>query len=275
MNLFELILHNSLMMNALLAALLASIIGGIMGTFVVIKRMAFFSGSISHAILGGIGLSLWLERVHDLFFPPLLGAILAALISAYICTIVKKSRSDATLTALWTAGMSLGIIFISITPGYTTDLSSYLLGNILWVSKTEIFFLSVLLLGSLLFIISNFQALKLASFDPVEARLQGINTAALERNLLLLIALSVVALIQIVGVVLVMSLLTLPQMVSLLCWRTLSSVLIGSCFISCLVTLSGMQLAITMDLPVGATIACVAATLFTAGYLYKNRVCSL
>lgn len=272
MNLVSLALSNPLILNACIAAILASCIGGVMGTFVVIKRMSFFSGSISHAILGGIGLSLWLERVHALPLPPLVGAILAALLSTYLCTVMKKSRNDATLTALWTTGMSLGIIFISITPGYTTDLSSYLIGNILWVSHEELIFLTLLLFISLFFSIKNFQALQLTCFDPVEARIQGINTKRLDNTLLLLIALTVVALIQIVGVILVMSLLCLPQMVSLLSFKRLGSVLIGSALISCLVTLSGMQLAITMDLPVGATIACLAALLFSITYTIKNKV---
>ena len=268
------ILDNPLMQNALLAALLASIIGGIMGTFVVVRRISFFSGSISHSILGGIGIALWLQRVHGYtFISPLLGATVAACLSSLICSFLRKTgeeRQDTTLTALWTAGMSIGIIFISITPGYTTDLSSYLIGNILWVSKTDLYYLAILLLFLVFFVARHFQALKLSSFDPVEARIQGVKTASLERNLFLLIALSVVALIQIVGVVLVMSLLTLPQMLALLFCKRLSSVLIASCLLSCLITLGGMELAFLWDWPVGATIACLAAFFFTLGYCLKK-----
>jgi zinc transport system permease protein len=246
-----------------------------MGTFVVVKRISFFSGSISHAILGGIGIALWLERVHGITYAsPLLGATVAACISSLICSYVHKTseqRQDAILTVLWTAGMALGIIFISLTPGYTTDLNSYLIGNILWVSKIDLCYLLFLLLFILFFILRNFQALKLSSFDPIEARIQGINTAALERNLFILIALSVVALIQIVGVVLVMSLLTLPQMVALLFCKRLSKVLIASCLISCGITLSGMELALHWDFPVGATIACLAALIFMVGYSIKRK----
>ena len=274
MNLFSLVFTDSLLLHAVLAALLASIIGGLIGSFVVIKRMAFFSGSISHAILGGIGLALWLGRVHDIpYTSPLVGAILAALLAAWLSTVVLKgrqNRSDAVLTALWTAGMALGIIFISITPGYTADLNAYLIGNILWVSHADLLFLAALLAGTLFFIISRFEALKLSSFDPIEARLRGIRTVQLERILLLLVALSVVALIQVVGIVLVMSLLTLPQMISLLFVKRLSHLLISSSLISCFVTLSGIQLAITMDIPIGATIACFAALLFTGTSCIKR-----
>lgn len=263
------------MRNVMIGALLASLIGGLMGTFVVVRRISFFSGSISHAILAGIGIALWLQRAHGIgSASPLLGATIAACLSSLICSFVRRSgeeRQDATLTALWTAGMSIGIIFISITPGYTTDLSSYLIGNILWISKTDLVYLSALLIFLLFFVLRHFQALKLASFDPIEARIQGIKTASLERNLFLLISLSVVALIQIVGVVLVMSLLTLPQMVSLLFCRKLSTVLLSSCLLSCAITWGGLELALLWDWPVGATIASLAALLFTGASLLKKE----
>lgn len=274
MSLLDLALQSSLIQNAFIAALLASLVGGLMGTFVVIKRMAFFSGSIAHAILGGIGISVWLERKqHLMYISPLLGATLAALLAAALCSSLKKTkgdRIDAILTSLWTFGMSLGIIFISLTPGYTTDLSSYLIGNILWVSSAELFYLSCLLLGALCFILFNYRALQLSSFDPVEARVQGIDVVSLERKLLFLISLTIVALIQIVGVILVMSLLTLPQMVALGLFRKLSSVLIASCIISCFISCVGMQLALVCNFPVGATIACFSALLFAGQQLLPN-----
>ena len=259
---------------ALLAGLAAAILGGTVGTFVVVRRISFISGSISHSILAGIGLCLLLERTYHLpGLSPLLGALVTAILSALIIAKVEQThreRSDSIIATIWAAGMAIGIILIAKTPGYTAELSNVLIGNILWVTPGDVITLFGLALLSLLFVTLNFQKLKLLSFDGDEAALQGIKTERLYRQLLILVAMSVVALTQVVGIVLVMTMLTLPPLLASLYCKRLSSTIIGAIGVSILCTILGLIAAATFDWPAGASIAVISVVLFLLGVVWMQ-----
>lgn len=266
-------LENPLILPALLAGLASAVISGTVGTFVVVKRISFISGSISHAVLAGIGLSIWLERSFHLWeIPPLVGALVAAVAAAFCISHAERSlkeREDAIIATVWALGMALGIILISKTPGYTAELSSALLGNILWTSQTDICVLFGLACLCLLFVAVHFQQLKLVLFDPIEARLQGIPLARLYRNLLVLIAVTVVALAQVVGIVLVMTMLTLPQLLAGLFSSRLSTMIAFSIVASVLCTVTGLAVAFVCDWPAGASIALTSVGGYALGFCWK------
>ena len=214
---------------ALLAGLTASIASGIVGSYVVTKRIVFISGSISHAVLGGMGLFLWLRKVYNLsFLSPMHGALFAAVFSAILLGWVHlkyKEREDSVIAALWAGGMSLGVIFISFTPGYNVELMDFLFGNILWVTKKDlltILLLDTVVVASTLLFYRKFQAI---CFDEEQAALQGLAVKPLYIFLLCLVALSVVVLIQVVGAILVISMLTLPAAMAGNLTRKLSSMM--------------------------------------------------
>jgi zinc transport system permease protein len=268
--------ENPLMLSALLAGLSAAIVGGTVGTFVVVKRISFISGSISHSVLAGIGLFLWLERTQG--FPPLSplwGALLAAIASALFIARAErtfKQSEDSVIATVWAAGMALGIVLIAKTPGYTTELSNVLIGNILWVSRQDVIMLASLAAVSMAFIAVKFQQLKLLVFDTEEARLQGIPVERLYSLLLVLIAITVVALTQVVGIVLVMTMLTLPQLLASLFCHKLSLMIFWSVLISMICTTAGLGIAYFLDWPAGASIALVSIVLYLAGMSAKHAV---
>ena len=261
--------QNPVMVLAFLAGIAASVIGGTIGTFVVVRRISFISGSISHSVMAGIGLAIWLERSYGLnWLSPIMGALLAAVASALLIARAERSfqeREDSIIATVWAAGMALGIVFIAKTPGYTSDLSSVLIGNILWITPSDVALLAILALISLLFAALSFQKLKLLAFDPDEAKIQGINVDRLYSILLVLVGISVVALTQVVGIVLVLTMLTLPQLCAGLYSRRLSSMMVGSVIISIFCTTGGLAAAWVLDWPAGASIALTSVAVYIAG----------
>lgn len=246
----------------LLTGIAASFTGGIIGSYVVTKRIVFIAGSISHSVFGGMGIFLWLERTYDLsFVTPLSGAFLSAIVSACILGVTHlhyKEREDSVIAALWAAGMSVGIIFIAYTPGYNVELMNFLFGNILWVTKSDLWALilldSIVITCTLIFY-RKFQAI---CFDEEHAYLQGIPTKALYILLLCLIAISVVLLIRIAGAVLVISLLTLPAAIAGGLTSTLSSMMKIATSIGILLVCLGIYLSYQLNWPPGATITLLA-----------------
>lgn len=261
---------------ALAGGIAAAIIGGTIGSLVVVRRITFVSGSISHALLAGAGLFLWLERVWNVpYLSPFLGALFAAILSALLIARAGKSvwlREDAVIATIWATGMAIGIIFIAKTPGYTTELSSLLIGNILWISKGEIALLFFLALCCLVFTIRHFQKLKLFAFDSDEAKLQGIATDTLYKQLLILVAIAVVALTQVVGIVLVLTMLTLPQLLASLFARQLSHIMIYATLISMACTCGGLIVAFMLDWPAGASITLLSTGAYITGLLLWKRI---
>ena len=197
--------------TALAAGLLASIGCGVAGAFVVVKRLAFLAGGIAHSVLGGMGAAIYYG------LDPLAGALIAAVISALLIGWVRlawRTQEDTLIGALWAIGMAVGILYISKTPGYATDLMSYLFGNILLVPARDLWFMAGLDLLLLVTVALFYRQFLAVSFDEEFARLRGVPVAFFYLLLLVLVAVTVVLLIQVVGLILVIALLTLPAAVA-------------------------------------------------------------
>jgi zinc transport system permease protein len=245
--------------NALMAGILASVACGIMGTYVVVRKMSFISGGISHAAFGGIGLGYYLG------FDPILGAILFSLSSALIIGVISRRNirsMDTLIGALWATGMAIGVLLIAWTPGYAPDLFSYLFGNILLVPFQDLILMGgliVLIVGSVVLWYNEFQAI---TFDDEFATIGNLPVGMLHLYLLSLIALTVVMLIRVVGVILVIALLTIPGAVSRLSTTRLHTMMAGAVLIGMFVTLTGMGFSYVVNAPSGATIILVAAVVY-------------
>jgi zinc transport system permease protein len=274
MSFLEAVQSSPLLLSALLACLGASFASGIIGSFVVVKRVVSLSGSIAHSVLGGIGAALWLQRVHGWdWCDPLLGALFASLISALLIGWVHlyhKEREDAVISMIWSVGMAIGIIFASMTPGYNVELMHFLVGNVLWISTGDLLFL--LALDALIFaaVYFYYKELLLLCFDETQAKLQRIPTKRAYFLLLGLIALSVVLLIHTVGVVLSISMLVLPASIAQRFTHKLAVMMGIACFLNLLFSVGGLALAYRLDWPTGATITLFSGCLYFLSLRFKR-----
>lgn len=252
----------SFLRNALIAGLLASVACGVIGSFVVARRITYVAGGIAHSVLGGMGLVGYLVAVHQWdFLHPLHGAIAAAIIAALVIGWVSlraRQREDTVIGAVWAVGMALGVLFISQTPGYNQELMSYLFGNILMVSNSDLVTLAVLdlLIISLTWLL--YHRFLAVCFDSEFARVRGLKVDLYYMLLLCLTALTVVVLVTSVGVVMVIALLTLPAAAAGCFTRTFFRMMLGAIVACLFFTVIGLAVSYQSDLPAGATIILVA-----------------
>lgn len=257
------VLQYEFMRNALLAGLLAAIACGIIGTYVIVKRMVFISGGIAHASFGGIGLG------YLLGINPVLGALFFAIASALgmgLVTRRTKLPEDTAIGILWAMGMALGVIFIGLAPGYAPDLFSYLFGNILTVPLSDLvmmLILDVIIISVVFLLYKEFLAL---SFDEEFSTVVGMPTERLYLILLGLIALTVVVLIRVVGIILVIALLTIPAAMARQYTHSMKKVMCLSILFGAVFAVSGLWLSYVVDLASGATIILVAGILFLGSW---------
>ncbi|MCK5821912.1 MAG: metal ABC transporter permease [Bacteroidales bacterium] len=237
--------------NALLTALIGSISCGLIGTYIVSKRLVFITGGITHASFGGLGIGYFLG------IPPLLGAgifgSLAALIVEYLSG-KNKVRVDSAIAMAWSFGMAIGIIFIFITPGYAPNLMSYLFGSILTVSRVDIWIMLVLMVMILTMFLLFFRQIQFIAFDSDYARSQGVNVNLLNYILIILVALTAVLYIRVAGIILVLSLLTVPQNMAMLFTNKFKKILYLSIIFGFIGSVSGLIMAWFLDIPSGAAI---------------------
>jgi zinc transport system permease protein len=253
--------------NALAAGLLSSILFGILGSLVTVKRIASLAGAIAHAVLGGVGLALFLSaRGIVPGLPPVAGslafAVAAALVIAFV-SLKAKEREDTAINAVWAIGMGLGVLFIAKSPGYA-DPMSYLFGNILLVSGRDIALLAALDAAALLGAILFYPQLVASSFDEEFARTRGTRTNAVFVILLIFVALAVVLLQSFVGIVMVIAMLSLPAGTAGYGARSLAGMMGGAVGLSVLYSTAGLAASWSLDLPSGATVVVIAGAVYLA-----------
>jgi zinc transport system permease protein len=258
--------------NALYAGILSSILFGVVGAVVTVKRISGLAGSISHAVLGGIGLALFLS-VHNIVpgIQPLTGALVFAVVSALIIGFVSlkaQQRVDTAINAIWAIGMSLGVLFLAKTPGYT-DLMSYLFGNILFISTGNLILLAILDAVILLLAYRFYPQLEASAFDEEFAKVRGVPTEGLFLAILILTAIAVVLLQTFVGLVMVIAMLTLPAGTASYLARNLASLMVWGVVFSLFFSVGGLALSWSYDLPTGAVVVVLAGTVYVGAAAIK------
>jgi len=261
------ILQYDFVRNALIAGALASVACGIIGTYVVVKKLVSMSGGIAHSAFGGIGLG------YLLGINPVIGAMIFTIPAALVMgTLSRKTRlpEDTAIGILWALGMALGIIFIGLSPGYAPDLFSYLFGNILTVPDTDLVLMAVLDLAIVSIVIALFKEVLALSFDKEFGRIAGVPVELLYLILLCLIGLTVVTLIRVVGIILVLALLTIPAAMARQLTDNLKKMMVLAVLFSIVFTLCGLALSYILNLASGATIILFAGVVFMV-YLGISR----
>ena len=260
-------LQYEFMRNALAAGLLASIICGVMGTLVVVNRIVFLSGGIAHAAYGGIGLSFffgWPYMVGTIGF-----SLTAAMIMAAV-SIQAKHRADTIIGVIWAVGMSIGIILLDLTPGYNVDLMSYLFGSILTVPGSDLmqmFLVGVVIIAVVSYFYNDFLAM---SYDEEFARIRGVPVKPLYFLLIGMLAVATVMIIQVVGLILVIALLTIPPFIAEKYSKSLFEMIVWSSVLSIFFTVTGLWLSYTFNLTSGATIILVAGASFCVSIIIEH-----
>ncbi|MFA9372021.1 MAG: metal ABC transporter permease [Labilibaculum antarcticum] len=248
--LFELFQYN-FFLNAVWAAILASISCGIIGSYIVARRIVFISGGITHASFGGIGLAWYLG------LNPVFGAAVFGVLSALgIEWLSKKTdvRQDSVIGILWALGMALGIIFIYMTPGYAPNLMSFLFGNILTVGALDLYLLLGLCLITIAIFLFLLRPILFVAFDEEFARTQKAPVQFLNYLMISLVALAIVLNIRVVGIILVISFLTIPQTIANMFTSDFKKMILGSIAFGILGSFIGLLVSYRINAPSGATI---------------------
>jgi len=252
---------NKFLRLAFYVGALASLPFGIIGTYVVTRRISYLAGAISHCVFGGIGAGLYIQiRLGLTWFDPIYGAMAAALLAAVIIGLVSlyaQQREDTVIGALWAIGMAAGILFMDITPGYF-DITSYLFGDILLISQFDLYLVIGLDISTVLISILFFNKLLAVCFDDEFARLRGINADMFYILLLCFTAITVVLLVRVVGVIMVIALLTIPPTVAGIFVKKLWQMMILAAILCVILTWSGLAVSYEFNLSSGPAIIIIA-----------------
>lgn len=243
------------MRNALMAGFLTSIICGVIGSLIVVNRLVFLSGGIAHSAYGGIGLAFFLG------IPYMIGAVGFSFFAAMLMAAVSmksKQRADTIIGVIWAVGMASGILLLDLTPGYNVDLMSYLFGSILSVPSSDL--LTMGIIGTLIFllVIYYFQDLLVMSYDEEFAMVRGVPVKRLYYMLIGIVAITVVMVVQVVGLILVIALLTIPPYIAEKYTKSLPQMMFLSCLLGVAFTTFGLWASYRLDLTSGAAIIFLA-----------------
>ncbi|MDR1756574.1 MAG: metal ABC transporter permease [Culturomica sp.] len=260
------LLQYTFFQHALAATVLVGIVCGLVGTYIVARRMVFISGGITHASFGGLGLAWYLG------FPPIAGAALFSVLSAlgiHCLSRRQRVREDSLIGIFWSAGMAIGILFIYLTPGYAPDLISYLFGNVLTVTRPQIWLIFGFCCVTLLFFVLFYRPLFYTAFDREYARTHTFPGYVPEIGVTLLIALTIVLSLKLAGIILILSYLTIPQAIASLFSKDFKRQLWISPVVCVFVSVTGLFLSALLNIPSGAVIVVCLLLVFAALWLLR------
>ncbi|MBN2829324.1 MAG: metal ABC transporter permease [Candidatus Cloacimonetes bacterium] len=262
--------HYQFLINAVLASIFASIILGLLGPLIVVKRISSICGGIAHSALGGIGIAVFLG------IAPLWGALGASIAAALVISYTKLKGSqheDIIISVIWSLGMAIGLIFIAMTPGYNRNIMTYLFGNILLVTNSEIVVSVVLSLIVFAAVFTFYRQLIAITFDEEFTVVRRLGRNVYFVLLLLMVSIAVVMLIKITGMILVIALMTLPSATAMLFVDKMSKVMFWSVVQSLIYCLTGLVVGYLLNLPIGATIIVICSLSYFVLLLLKKNLC--
>lgn len=251
------VLKYNFLQHALIGAVLASVVCGIIGTIIVEKKMVMMSGGIAHTAFGGVGMGYFLK------IEPMVGALIFSVTSALGISRIKRhstANTDVLIGMFWPLGMALGILFIAFTPGYPPDMSSYLFGDILTVSRQDLITMGFLTGTVILAVTAFFNLIKAYLFDEEFSTALGLHTRLVESLVFILIAVTVVVIIRIVGIILILALLCVPPAIARMITFDLKRVMLLAVFLGALFCMSGLWISYRLGVASGASIVIISVT---------------
>lgn len=260
---------------ALIAGIVSSVTFGVVGSLVVTRRIAYIAAAIAHSILGGIGASVYYSRVYDMpWLTPMIGAIIAGLLSAAIIGWVSlkfEEREDTIIGAIWAFGMAAGLLFIHYAPGKAVNLESFIFGNILLTSRSDV--IATLALGAivLLLVVLFYHKLVAVCFDEEFARLRGVSSSAYYLLLLAITAMSVVLMVRVAGIILSLALIVLPAATASRFSRKLWVIMLIAVGITTVCNTGGLAFSYELDVPTGPFIVLIAVAIYTASFFVRRQ----
>ncbi len=260
------LLQYTFFQHALLGSLFTCIACGIVGTYIVARRLVFISGGITHASFGGLGLGFFLG------INPVLSAMAFSVASALGVEWLSKKqgvREDSAIASIWALGMALGVICVFLTPGYAPNISAYLFGNILTITLTDIWMAGILALLLVLTFMFFLKPILYTAFDREFAQTKGLPVVWIEHLMMLAIAVTIVSSIRLIGIMMLLSLLTVPQMTANIFTSRFKNILILSCLIGITGCFGGLFLSYFLNVPSGAAIIFIQVILFLLCKLCK------
>ena len=243
------VLQYKFLIHAVVASVLCGVACGMVGTYVVCRRLVFLSGGITHSSFGGIGIAYYLG------LNPLLGAFCFAVLSAIgieACAADKRIREDSAIGLIWSLGMAVGIIFVYMTPGYAPNLMSFLFGNILSVTVSDLIGMAVVVAAVVVVFALFYRPVMYVAFDREYAASQNVPTRWIGYLMAVLIAVTIVISIRVVGIVLLISLLTMPAVIANQLTRSFGRMMVGASVVAVVGTLIGLYASYLLDIPSGA-----------------------
>ena len=275
MTIFSDILAYDFIQRALWACLLSGITCGIAGSYIVARRMVFLSGGITHASFGGLGIALYVG------FSPTLGALIFAILSSLGIEFASRNgrmREDSAIGIMWSLGMAIGALFMTLRPGYASDLTSYLFGNILLVDSAELVMLALLTLFMICGAIAMLRRIMYITFDEDYARSQGMSVTAVVYVMAIVVALAIVLSIKVMGIILLISLMTIPAVIANAITKDYRYVALLSAVIGVVGNIGGFVLSYNFNLPTGSciifilTITLICVKVLTLYFNRRHRV---
>lgn len=248
---------------ALLALVILSVAMSLLGTYIVTRRQVFIAGGITHTCFGGLGLGYWLG------FPPALGAVVFALAGSWGAKrLSRTTRSDSAIAVMWAVGMALGILFVFLAQGNAPELNTFLFGNVLTVSPADLWLLGAFTLVLTAFYLLFQRVIIATSFDEAFARTRGLPAQAIDTVMTIMVAIGIVLGIRMIGIMLLMSLVSLPQITAERFTRYYGAMTVLSAVISLLGSVGGLIAAWYLGVPASACIVILLALLYALVRLF-------
>lgn len=251
---------------AIAGVVLISISAAIIGTYIISRRLVSISGGVTHACFGGLGLGYFLG-----ISPVVMAAVFAVASSLGVewASSRFRVREDSATAVIWALGMAIGVVFVFLTPGYVPELNSFLFGNILTISATDLWAFAAFTIVLLALFAFAGRHIVACAFDRDFAKVIGIPTRLISYTMTVMVAVCIVLTIRLAGVMLLMSMLSLPVMTAEVFYHRFRSIMIAGTIISVICSVAGLFIGAVADIPCSAFIVLINAAVFMGAKIFS------